>query len=101
MIDPKLIILAVSAIAGGSVAIEQRYVDEPEFARHVAENERGFILDVVSKTAAVEPGPYKTTLCDTLEKAIGRLCDAAPDDSICKDRNLFRSEAGCPRSRSE
>ena len=98
MIDPKTIasiIAAITALVGGSIAVEDRYVDEPTYARHVAENERGFILDLVGKASAVEPGAYKDTLCRSLEEALGRLCDVAPDDSICMDREAFREQAGC------
>ena len=66
------------------------------YNRHVAENERGFVLDLVGKASAVEPGPYKTSLCDALEQALSRLCaSAGKDDSICADREMFREQAGC------
>ena len=98
MIDPKTIasiVAAVTALVGGSIAVEDRYVDEPTYARHVAENERGYIIDLVGKASEVEDGPYKDTLCDALEEALGRLCDVAPNDSICQDRAEFREQAGC------
>jgi len=99
MIDP--IALAKGFAGGGAAALTPIVVmyywavPVETYNRHVAENERGFVLDVVGKAAAVEPGPYKDTLCRTLEEAIGRLCSAQPSDSICMDREAFREQAGC------
>ena len=73
------------------------FVPGDEYNRHVAESERGYILEVVEKAREVPDGDYKSSLCRTLEDAIGRLCASAPDDALCMDRKALRERAGCPQ----
>lgn len=99
MIDFAAVAKAVgvggSSTATAVLASYLLFVPEKEYDRHVAESERTFILDVVEKARSEPAGPYKDSLCRTLDEAIGRLCAAARDDALCVDRAMLRERAGC------
>lgn len=85
---------------GGGAAIPMAvmflaFTPEEDFNRHVADSNRGYILDTVERARNTEPGDYKTSLCRTLEEAVAELCSVAAQDSICIDRAMYFERAGC------
>jgi hypothetical protein len=101
MIDPMAIAKALGAPAGAAavplVAMYALFTPADEYSRHVAESERGYILDIVEKARGEPNGGFKDSLCRTLDEAIARLCASAPDDALCMDRKALRERAGCPQ----
>lgn len=98
MIDPATVKLV--GASGGSTAVAilagvMLFTPADEFHRHVAESNRGFILDQVERARTLEPGDYKDSICRTIESAIADLCASAPTDAICTDREMHLERAGC------
>lgn len=71
------------------------FVPSEEYHRHVAESNRGYVLDVVEQARNESDGPFKDSLCRALTEAISQLCADSPNDSICVDRMLYLDRAGC------
>lgn len=94
----------IKAIGGGGatgaavplLVMYTQFTPSSDYMQHVAESQRGYILDVVAQAAAEPPGPFKQSLCRTLEEAIASLCaDTGGADSICLDRGVYYERAGC------
>jgi len=98
MIDPKTIasiVAAVTAVAGGSLAVEQRYVDEFTYVRHVAESRVGIIFDLIDRIARATDPEFHDTLCRSLEQELTNLCVDSEQHPMCVDRAMLLSKAGC------
>ena len=110
MIDAALLKALGGGLGGGAAALlvaytmlfptKDRYEDHvTEFRNYTAAEQasdlRQQILDTVERAAAQEPGEYKTALCKNLDQAIGQLCQVAPMDALCEDRDVYRRRAGC------
>ena len=98
MFDAATIKALVGGGGGAVIPIVMMYgffTQEDDFARHVAESNRGFILDTVARAQAEEPGDYKDSLCRSLQEAISELCASSPQDSMCLDRQTLLEKATC------
>ena len=65
------------------------------YNRHVAE-ERTAIVQNLMETLRTEPaGPYRDTLCRTLQSTLTQICLDSPQHPFCIDRAVLMSKAGC------
>lgn len=71
------------------------FTPEDEYLRHVAESQRGFIFDQIERARVEGTGPYKDSICRSLEETISALCAESPEDSVCEDRVMLLEQAGC------
>jgi len=93
---------AAALLVAGMVLFPSKDVyeaHEQEFHAYAAAEQasdlRRQISDTVERAAAEEPGEYKVSLCKSLEQAIAELCNVAPSDAMCTDRDIYRKRAGC------
>ena len=99
MIALDAVVKIVGGSTGGaSVALLATYALFTPIEEHnqlVAKSDRGYILELVERARAEQPGPFKETMCKSLHEAIAELCAVAPDDAICLDRKDWIARAGC------
>lgn len=95
MIDVKTTGANVAMIAGAVGWVYAQFTPAENFNRHVAEARTGTILDLKRALANVEPGPYRDTLCETLEAELASVCIDSPEHPFCLDRHMILEDSGC------
>lgn len=99
MIDLSSLAKALGAPVGAAavplVAMYSLFTPEQQFTRHVAEERTTTVQTLVETLRKEEAGPYRDTLCRTLEQTLTAICLDSPSHPFCADRTVLMSKAGC------
>lgn len=87
--EAKGAILAVTAIGGGAVGLNQMHVNRGEYEEFVSANRVQTILQL-AKDSRDEGGP--AYLCRALEAEFVALCTERPDHYFCKGQEGFEAK---------
>lgn len=99
MIDLASIAKAVGAPVGAAavplLAMYQFFTPQATYDRHVAEERTTTVQNLMATLANEPTGPYRDTLCRTLEATLAQICLDSPQHPFCIDRGVLLSKAGC------
>ena len=93
--EAKGALMAVTAIGGGAISLNQLHVSQAEFDQFVAGNRVQTILQLQQQAAREGSPAY---LCAALEAEFAALCTEQPDHYFCVDSTAKReilAKAGC------